>query len=269
MTETLAQDELRGDADDPVRPERSPGGGVRRASPPALGAAGGARGPLAEGRVLAVGPVRVLHGPDRRQGVRQLPGLPGEGGGEVGHDPGGLRPRRARALCRRVRRDRGAPVRLLHAGDRRQAQGVARQEGRGPHAGGRGAPSRRSPVPLHGLHQNPRCRRGAGQRQHPRRDARRAASGRGRSSTRASSTPSGDCDYVDDIRVPGLLHGALRLADHARADVVRIDTAAALAVPGVEAVFTAADVPGQPAGRHHPHRLARVHPRRRADLVPR
>ena len=54
----------------------------------------------------------------------------------------------------------------------------------------------------------------------------------------------GDCDYVDDIRVPGLLHGALRLADHARAEVVRIDTAAALAVPGVEAVFTAADVPG-------------------------
>jgi aldehyde oxidoreductase len=54
----------------------------------------------------------------------------------------------------------------------------------------------------------------------------------------------GDCDYVDDIRVPDLLHGALRLADHARAEVVRIDTAAALAVPGVEAVFTAADVPG-------------------------
>lgn len=54
----------------------------------------------------------------------------------------------------------------------------------------------------------------------------------------------GDRDYVDDLRVPGMLHGALRLADHARADVVRIDTRAALAAPGVEAVFTAADVPG-------------------------
>ena len=43
----------------------------------------------------------------------------------------------------------------------------------------------------------------------------------------------------------GLLHGALRLADHARADVVAIDTSAALAVDGVEAVFTAADVPGE------------------------
>jgi len=54
----------------------------------------------------------------------------------------------------------------------------------------------------------------------------------------------GDRDYVDDIRVAGMLHGALRLADHARADVLKIDTTAAGAVPGVKAVFTAADVPG-------------------------
>jgi xanthine dehydrogenase molybdenum-binding subunit len=54
----------------------------------------------------------------------------------------------------------------------------------------------------------------------------------------------GDRGYVDDIRVPGMLHAAFRLADHARADVVRIDTTAARAVPGVEAVFTAADLPG-------------------------
>jgi aldehyde oxidoreductase len=55
----------------------------------------------------------------------------------------------------------------------------------------------------------------------------------------------GDRAYVDDLRVPGMLHGALRLADHARADVVSIDVSAALALPGVEAVFTAADVPGE------------------------
>ncbi len=52
-------------------------------------------------------------------------------------------------------------------------------------------------------------------------------------------------DYVDDLRVPGMLHGAFHLSAHARADVVRIDTSAALASPGVEAVFTAADVPGE------------------------
>ena len=55
----------------------------------------------------------------------------------------------------------------------------------------------------------------------------------------------GDRDYIDDIRFDGILHGALRLTDHARADVVRIDTGPAEAIPGVHAVFTAADVPGE------------------------
>lgn len=54
----------------------------------------------------------------------------------------------------------------------------------------------------------------------------------------------GDRGYVGDISVPGMLHGALRLTDHARADIVKIDTSAALAEPGVVAVFTGADVPG-------------------------
>ena len=55
----------------------------------------------------------------------------------------------------------------------------------------------------------------------------------------------GDRDYVDDIRVAGMLHGALRLSEYARADVLKIDTTAALALAGVRAVFTAADVPGE------------------------
>jgi len=55
----------------------------------------------------------------------------------------------------------------------------------------------------------------------------------------------GDRPFIDDLAPKGMLHGALRLADHARADVVRIDTSAAAAVDGVEAVFTAADVPGE------------------------
>ncbi|MDH3754734.1 MAG: molybdopterin-dependent oxidoreductase [Acidimicrobiia bacterium] len=50
--------------------------------------------------------------------------------------------------------------------------------------------------------------------------------------------------FIDDMNPPGCLHAALRLADHARADVRRIDTAPAEALEGVEAVFTAADVPG-------------------------
>ncbi|MDG1463646.1 MAG: 2Fe-2S iron-sulfur cluster-binding protein, partial [Acidimicrobiales bacterium] len=54
----------------------------------------------------------------------------------------------------------------------------------------------------------------------------------------------GDRPYVDDLFPEGLLHAALRLADHARADIVRIDTSAAEAVDGVHRVLTAADIPG-------------------------
>ena len=56
----------------------------------------------------------------------------------------------------------------------------------------------------------------------------------------------GDRGYVDDIRLPGgMLHAAVHLTEHARADIVAIDTSAAAAADGVVAVFTAADVPGR------------------------
>ena len=55
----------------------------------------------------------------------------------------------------------------------------------------------------------------------------------------------GDRGYVDDLKRDGLLHGALVMAEHARADVNAIDTTAAEQMPGVVAVYTAADVPGE------------------------
>ena len=61
----------------------------------------------------------------------------------------------------------------------------------------------------------------------------------------AESLALGDRGYVDDMRPPGLVHAALRLADHARAEVVRIDSSRALACDDVIAVYTAADVPGK------------------------
>ncbi len=57
----------------------------------------------------------------------------------------------------------------------------------------------------------------------------------------------GDRPFVGDLTAPGMLHGALRFADHPRARVIRIDTARAEAHPGVVAVVTAADVPGERA----------------------
>lgn len=55
----------------------------------------------------------------------------------------------------------------------------------------------------------------------------------------------GDRGYVDDMNPDGMLSGALRLTDHARADIIKIDTSAAAAAAGVVGVFTGADVPGE------------------------
>ena len=61
----------------------------------------------------------------------------------------------------------------------------------------------------------------------------------------AEALALGDRGYIDDMRVPGLLHAALVFTKHARADVLAIDTTTALTQPGVKAVFTAADIPGE------------------------
>ncbi len=51
--------------------------------------------------------------------------------------------------------------------------------------------------------------------------------------------------YIDDMNPDGCLHAALHFSEHARADIVAIDATAALAVSGVHAVYTAADIPGE------------------------
>jgi aerobic carbon-monoxide dehydrogenase large subunit len=48
--------------------------------------------------------------------------------------------------------------------------------------------------------------------------------------------------YVDDLRMPGLVHAAILRSPHAHARIRRIDVAAARALPGVIGVFTGADV---------------------------
>jgi xanthine dehydrogenase molybdenum-binding subunit len=55
----------------------------------------------------------------------------------------------------------------------------------------------------------------------------------------------GDKPYVNDMREPGMLEGAVRFSDHPRALVRKIDTSRAEAHPGVVAVVTANEVPGQ------------------------
>jgi len=56
--------------------------------------------------------------------------------------------------------------------------------------------------------------------------------------------------YIDDVKLPGMLHLAFRRSDVAHGRILRIDTSAAEAMEGVEAVFTgaelAASLPPQP-----------------------
>jgi xanthine dehydrogenase molybdenum-binding subunit len=54
----------------------------------------------------------------------------------------------------------------------------------------------------------------------------------------------GEKPYVNDMRLPGMLYGAIRWSDHPRARITRIDTTKARALPGVAAVATWRDVPG-------------------------
>ncbi len=54
---------------------------------------------------------------------------------------------------------------------------------------------------------------------------------------------SGTLPYADDWGLPGMLHGVVVRAQVPCARIVSVDTGAALAVPGVHAVLTAADVP--------------------------
>lgn len=67
---------------------------------------------------------------------------------------------------------------------------------------------------------------------------------------------TGRARYTDDLGMPGMRHAAYVRSPRAHALVRSIDTAEALALPGVEAVFTAADVPRRRfATAGHPYSL--------------
>ena len=61
----------------------------------------------------------------------------------------------------------------------------------------------------------------------------------------AEALAMGDRGYIDDIRVPGMLHAALHFTGHVRATVKSINVEHARHADGVKAVYTAADIPGE------------------------
>lgn len=63
--------------------------------------------------------------------------------------------------------------------------------------------------------------------------------------TDAREKATGELKYLTDLTFPGMLHGRVKRADHPHALIKGIDTTAARALPGVVAVLTHEDVPGQ------------------------
>ncbi|WP_441245876.1 xanthine dehydrogenase family protein molybdopterin-binding subunit [Kitasatospora sp. McL0602] len=74
--------------------------------------------------------------------------------------------------------------------------------------------------------------------------------GLGSSALRSDALPKalGIYPYAADLWAEGLLWGAVLRAPHPHARIVSVDTSAALAIPGVHAVITAADLPPGPEG---------------------
>ncbi|MGQ9367423.1 aerobic carbon-monoxide dehydrogenase large subunit [Azospirillum sp. ST 5-10] len=64
----------------------------------------------------------------------------------------------------------------------------------------------------------------------------------------------GKGNYVDDVKLPGMLHGDFVRSPYAHARIKSIDASAALALPGVKAVLTAADL--KPLSLHYMPTLA-------------
>lgn len=69
--------------------------------------------------------------------------------------------------------------------------------------------------------------------------------------TQATEKACGRAVYIDDIARPGMLHAALVLSPYPHARIVRTDSTAAAAAPGVRCVLTGADFPRRFGGFVH------------------
>src|SRR5499427_8578399 len=59
---------------------------------------------------------------------------------------------------------------------------------------------------------------------------------------------TGKAKYAEDYRIEGMLFAKLLVSPHPHAKVTRLDTSAAMAMPGVKAILTADEMPGAAVG---------------------
>jgi len=65
---------------------------------------------------------------------------------------------------------------------------------------------------------------------------------------------TGTARFIDDIKMPGILHAKVLRSPHAHAEIKRIDTGKAERLSGVKAVLTHKNVPDWKGGIPIPHR---------------
>src|SRR5262249_10263687 len=202
-------------------------------------------------------PLRRLHRRSRRQVDQILHRV--RGAGERRRHPHhrrhGERGRYLARVARRLPRDARPAMRLLHA--RHDHAGLPTAAGEQEPVGGRNPYGHfGQPVPLHRLSEH---RQGHSIRR--RKDQRRGVPGGRRmndtsltSAQRAEKLEGMGCkrkrvedirfvqgkgNYVDDLKLPGMLYGDFTRSPHGHARVKNIDTTKAAALPGVVAVITA------------------------------
>src|ERR1700733_10937845 len=190
--------------------------------------------------------LRCVHGHPRWPAGALLPDAGGPGRGQRGDHDRGAGP--GRGDGHPAAGDVGfaqLPVRFLHAGDgdpgRRDPQ---RPPGRGRAGDPRGAV--RQHLPVHRLPEHHR-RRPAGRRANPRGAIMTAIAAERYTgaSIKRSEDPrilTGAGRYVDDIKLPGMLHAAFVRSPMAHARVLSVDVSAARDLPGVVAAFTGAEL---------------------------
>src|SRR5581483_4818382 len=223
--------------------QRSRGQALRRAAGAApRPAARLARADRREALVRRPG-LRRLHR-SRRRPAGELVLLPRRRRGRPrGDDDRGSRgAARVRTARGRVHAARGAPVRLLHAGDAADGVGAPRHRGARerrvdpPGAG-------RQPLPLHGLPRDPRGGRGA-RRSRMTTVARPTRSQIGRSHPRLDAREKlrGQAQFAGDLLAPRMLHGRVLRSPIAHGRIVSIDASAAERMAGVVCVLTGEDL---------------------------
>src|SRR6266481_1900502 len=182
--------------------------------------------------------MRSLAGRDAREVVH---GARSDGRRPAGQDSRGPRPRRrAGSSAARVHRVPRAAVRILHAGHDAHSAMAARPQSR-PDRGGRSRGHIGPGLPVHGVREHRPCGAVGCAGGRCRMTVEPEAYGRlGRKEDARFIRGLGT--FVDDISLPGMLHGAILRSPVAHARIRSLDATAARAHPQVEAVLTGADL---------------------------